>query len=221
MANGVVVEKSSEQKKGIWITIATILAVIALFFGMFLHKILSPRILSKEELQVNRAFVFDAPRIIRPFELTNHHGDAFTLEDLKGSWSLIYFGFTHCPDICPTTLSQLSKVMGYLDPEVSEKTQVIMVGVDYERDTPESLGEYVRHFNPDFIGLSGDFHKLMAITRNFNVAFNKVPLGDDYTIDHTGHLVLVNPDGHYHGFFRPPFELATLKLTFQSIVYSY
>lgn len=221
MSDSIAVEKTVEQKKGIWLTIATIAAVITLFMGMFFYKITSPRILSNEQLQANRAFEFDAPRIIQKFELIDKDGNPFTIEQLKGSWSLIYFGFTHCPDVCPTTLSQLSKVMGYLDPEVREKTQVIMVGVDYERDTPEKLDEYVRYFDEDFIGLAGDFHQIMAATRNFNVAFNKVPLGDDYTVDHTGHLALVNPDGHYHGFFRPPFELSALKLTFESIVYSY
>lgn len=206
------------RKRGIWITVASILCVIALFLSMFLIKITSPRLLSKDELQFNRAIVFDAPRIIEELHLVNHRGESFTLDDLKGHWSLIYFGFTHCPDICPTTLAKLARLMEELKPEVAEQTQVLLVTVDPARDTSEALSQYVSYFNPDFIGVTGDFMEILSFTRNVNVAFNKVILKDDYTIDHTGHLVLVNPNGHYHGTFKPPFELATLKLTYQSIV---
>ncbi|MFL0811264.1 MAG: SCO family protein [Agarilytica sp.] len=209
-----------EQKRsrGIWITVASIFCVIALFMAMFLHKITSPRVLSKEELLVNRAIVFDPPRIIEPFELLDQYGNGFDLERLKGKWSLIYFGFTHCPDICPTSLSQLNKVLDVLDQDVAEQTQVILVSLDPARDTPEQMRSYLDYFSPSFVGVTGDFLEILSFTRNVNVAFNKVVLDDDYTIDHTGHLVLINPNGHYHGFFKPPFELAKLKVTYSSIV---
>ncbi len=187
---------------------------------MFLIKITSPRLLSKEELMVNRAITFDAPRIIKDFELLNQKGEPFTLDDLRGKWSLIYFGFTHCPDICPTTLAKLAQLEKVLEPEVAEQTQMILVSLDPARDTVEVLSDYMAYFNPEFVGVTGEFMTIMSLTRNVNVAFSKVVLGKDegYTIDHTGHLVLVNPNGHYHGIFKPPFELATLKLTLQSIV---
>ncbi len=206
------------RKRGIWITVASILCVITLFLSMFLVKITSPRLLSNAELQINRAIVFDAPRIIEDIQLVNHRGEPFTVEDLKGQWSLIYFGFTHCPDICPTTLATLARLVGDLESDVAKQTQVLLVSVDPARDTSEALSQYMGHFNPDFVGVTGEFMEILSFTRNVNVAFNKVMLKDDYTIDHTGHLVLVNPNGHYHGIFKPPFDLATLKLTYQSIV---
>ncbi len=209
-----------KQKRGVWITIISILCVITLFFSLFLLKITSPRLLSKEELMVNRAITFDAPRIIKDFDLLDHAGASFTLDNLKGKWSLIYFGFTHCPDICPTTLAKLAQLEKVLEPEVAEQTQMILVSLDPARDTVEVLSDYMAYFSPEFVGVTGDFMTIMSLTRNVNVAFSKVVLGKDegYTIDHTGHLVLVNPNGHYHGIFKPPFELATLKLTLQSIV---
>lgn len=209
---------SKKQKRGIWITIVSILIVVSMFMGMFLHKITSPRIMSAEELRVNGAIVFDSPRIIKEFDLTDHTNTAFTLDDLKGKWSIAFFGFTHCPDICPIALGKLSQVVKQLDPKIAEQTQILLVSVDPARDTPEKLAQYVSHFNPDFIGVTGEFLDIMSLTRNVNVAFQKVVLDDDYTIDHTGNLILINPKGHYHGFFKPPFELAKLKTTFQSIV---
>ncbi len=212
-----------KQKRGVWVTIISILCVITLFFSMFLVKITSPRLLSKEELMVNRAITFDAPRIIKDFALLDQKGAPFTLDNLKGKWSLIYFGFTHCPDICPTTLAKLAQLEKVLEPEVGEQTQMILVSLDPARDTVDVLSDYMAYFSPEFVGVTGEFMTIMSLTRNVNVAFNKVVLGKDegYTIDHTGHLVLVNPNGHYHGIFKPPFELATLKLTLQSIVLQY
>jgi protein SCO1/2 len=212
---------TERQQRGIWLTIASIFGLIALFFSLFLHKINSPRIMSPEELRVNRAITFDNPRIIKEFTLVDHRGEPFELEDLKGKWSLIFFGFTHCPDICPTTLAKLAQLMKQLDSEIAPQTQVLMVSVDPARDTPELLAQYVPYFNSDFIGVTGEFPGIMSLTRNLNVAFNKVMLEDGYTVDHTGNIILVNPKGHYHGFFKPPFELARLKTTYSSIVSSF
>lgn len=211
-------DRQQRMKRGIWVTVATIVAVMVLFFGMFLHKINSPRALSQEELIANRAVVFDTPRKIKSFDLINQDGEPFTNASLQGAWSLIYFGFTHCPDICPMTLTRLDKVKDLLEPEVADQIQVVMVSVDPARDTEEVLNNYMRFFDPEFIGVTGDYMQIIRLTQSANVAFNKVMMDDGYTIDHTGHLVLVNPAGHYHGFFKPPFELAALKLTLQSIV---
>ena len=210
-------QATQEQQKGIWITVVSIIVVITLFMGLFLHKVLSPRILSTEELHANGAIVFEKPRIINNFKLIDHNAEPFGVGDIQGKWTLIYFGFTHCPDICPTTLSQLNRLFDVLDKEIVDQTQVVMVSVDPARDTAEILSKYVPYFNKDFIGITGDFVETMKLAQNLNVAFNKVVMGDDYTVDHTGNLILVNPKGHYHGFFKPPFELARLKLTLTSI----
>lgn len=214
-------ERRAKQKRGIWITVASIVVVIIVFFGLFLHKILSPRILSDAELRANGAFLFEQPRLIEDFQLVDHNGEAFTLEDLKGQWTIAFSGFTHCPDICPTTLATLGRVMDSLDDSVRQQTQVIMVSVDPARDTPEKLAEYVPYFHPEFVGVTGEFLQIMGLTRQLGVAFNKVTLEDDYTVDHTSNLALINPDGHYQAFYRPPFELARLKLVHQSIVSSH
>lgn len=215
------VDTSGKQKKGIIYTVVGAIFFMVLVLSLFLNKMLQPRILSDQELRANGAIEFSPARIIRDFNLIDKDGQPFTLEQLKGKWTLIYFGFTHCPDICPTTLMQLSKVVNQLEPEIKADTQVLMVSADPARDTPENLKVYVGHFNEEFNGVTGDFLSIKRLAGDLNVAFNKVMLDNgDYTIDHTGNLILINPHGHYHGFFKPPFELAKLKLTYQSIVSS-
>lgn len=217
-------EKSREtaQRKGIHRTIIIIVAAVAILMGLLVNKILTPRVLSDAELAANGAIVFDKPRIIKPFELVDQNGEAFTLEQLQGKWTLMFFGFATCPDICPATLSTLSNWIATLDKDIAQDTQIVMVTVDPARDTPGQLKTYMAHFNEEFIGVTGEFLNIKRLTDNVNVAFNKVQLeDDDYTVDHSGNLVLVNPYGHYHGFFKPPFSLSGLKLTYQSIVTSF
>lgn len=209
------------QKKGIFKTVIVLIVIMAAFFALFLNKFLSPRIMSPAELHANGAIVFDAPRIVKPFALVNQDNQAFTNEDLQGKWTLMFFGFTHCPDICPTTLAKLAQVYKQLDADIQKQTQVVMVSVDPARDTVEKLKEYVPYFHPEFIGVTGEFTEILTFSRNVNVVFNKVMMDEDYTVDHSGNIVLIDPEGHYHGFFKPPFELARLKTTFSSIVSTY
>jgi protein SCO1/2 len=211
----------AQQRRNILRTIWILLVFIAVVIGLFLHKFLSPRVLSPQELALNGAVVFDKPRIIPPFELVDQKGAPFTLERLQGKWSLVFFGFTTCPDICPTTLATLSQWYKTLDKDIQAETQVIMVTVDPARDTPEKLSTYMQHFDKDFIGVTGEFLAIKTLTDQLNVAFNKVTLETDYTVDHSAHLVLLNPYGHYHGIFKPPFQLGQLKTTYQSIVTSF
>lgn len=213
----------TELNKRIWLTVTCIVIFICLVLVLFLNKMLSPRIMSIDELRINGAVVFDNPRIIKEFELVDHKGKPFNLSRIKGHWTLVYFGFSHCPDICPTTLADLNRMLEKLNEEIVEKTEVVMITVDPARDTVDILSQYVPFFNKTFTGVTGEFLPIRSLASNLNVAFNKVALKGkdihtDYTVDHTGNLILINPKGHYHGFFKPPFELAKLKTTYQSIV---
>ena len=218
MSELVVPQSNSQQKRGILYTVAFVVALMALFLGLFLHKMLSPRILSDQELAANGAVAFAKPRVIQPFHLLDETGKPFTVEHLKGHWTLMFFGFASCPDICPTTLATLSRLTKTLEPDILANTQVVMVTVDPARDTPEVLEPYIHFFNEDFNALTGEFLEIKRLADNLNVAFNKVVQGDSYSVDHSANIVLINPYGHYAGFLRPPFELARLKLTYQSIV---
>lgn len=209
---------SKKQKRGIWLTVVVISILITMMLAGFIHKINSPRVLSLEELKINGLYVLDRPRVLSDFELVDHKGQAFGREQLQGKWSLVFFGFTHCPDICPTTMALLNKLVTDLNGDILDQTQVVLVTADPARDTVEKLSEYVPFFNPGFTGVTGDFLTIKRLGNQLNVPFVKVPQGDSYTIDHGGQVVLINPRGDYHGFFSTPIDLARMKLTYQSIV---
>lgn len=207
-----------ELKNRIRMTIAVIVAFIILVIYGFAWRMNQPVIMSNEELQINGAIVLDKPRMFSDFELQDHRGDVFNLERMQGVWTIVFFGFTHCPDICPTTLAMLNETYSKLKDSEKERVQVVMISLDPERDTVEKLAEYVPYFNPAFTGVTGNKHLIRRLTAELNVAYNQVPLsGDDYTVDHSTQLILVNPMGHYHGFFKAPHTEITMRSTWRSI----
>ena len=138
-----------------------------------------------------------------PFRLIDQHGQTLTQTDLKGEPYLVFFGFTHCPDACPTTLLELSNVLDKLGPE-AEKVRVLFITVDPERDQPEVLKSYLSSFNPRVIGLTGDLTAIAAVAKEYHVYMKKVPLeGEDYTMDHTALVYLMDRNGR----FIAPFNL--------------
>ncbi|QTL02831.1 SCO family protein [Aquabacter sp. L1I39] len=146
-----------------------------------------------------------------PFRLVDQTGATVTEADLKGKLTLIFFGFTHCPDICPTSLFEMSEILNALGPDAS-KVQAMFVTVDPERDTPEVMKAYLSSFNPQVRGLSGTPEQIDAIKRAYRVYSKKVPLdGGDYTMDHTAVIYLMDKSGSFLAPFnakRPPAEAA-------------
>lgn len=192
------------QKRNIRITVISILAVIVLFFGLFLNKILVPRPMSATELRHHNIILFEQPRELRAFSLFDENGTAFTNTSLQEKVSLLFFGFTHCPDICPTTLSELARIYKQLPDSIRDQVQIALVSVDPARDTPEVLNQYIHYFNQDFKGVTGDFRETMKLTADLNVAFNKVILDEGYTVDHSSQVVIINKYGDYAGFIKAP-----------------
>lgn len=207
-----------DQRLGIRNTVIIILAFILLVIWGFVWRINQPVIMSNEELRINGAVVLNTPRIFSDFELVDHRGEVFNQEHLQDVWTIVFFGFTHCPDVCPTTLAILNDTYSKLKDRERERMQIVMISIDPERDTVEKLAEYVPYFNNEFIGITGNKHLIKRLTAELNVAYNKVPLdSDDYTVDHSTQLVLINPKGHYHGFFKAPHSEIMLRSTWRSI----
>ncbi|MET3889780.1 protein SCO1/2 [Bosea sp. OAE506] len=137
-----------------------------------------------------------------PFALTTQEGRTLTDKDLRGSPFLVFFGFTHCPDICPTKLFEISEVLRAAGPK-GEKLRALFVTVDPERDTPEIMKSYLGSFDPRIIGLSGDRPAIDAMVKAYRAYARKVPLqGDDYTMDHTALVYLMAKDGGFIGAFN-------------------
>jgi len=148
------------------------------------------------------------PKPLADFRLTDTTGRAFTRHDLGGGPTLVFFGFTHCPDVCPTTLMKLAQVRQRAE---FKGLRVLFVSVDPQRDTPAVLGTYVHAFDPAFLGVSGDPQAILALAANFGVAVNRVELpGGDYTMDHSVVLFLLDARARLVAIFTPPFEVAAL-----------
>jgi protein SCO1 len=138
-----------------------------------------------------------------PFKLTDQNGKMVTDQDFKGKPFLVFFGFTHCPDVCPTTLFDISEVMKSLGPDAN-RIGAVFITVDPGRDTAASLKEYLSSFDPHVEGLTGDAAALAAVAKEYRVYYKKVPLdGGDYTMDHTAIVYLMDKEGH----FVSPFSL--------------
>jgi protein SCO1/2 len=153
------------------------------------------------------------PKPLGDFTLTDTSGRAFTRRDLGGAPALVFFGFTHCPDVCPTTLMKLAQVRKRAG---LKGLRVLFVSVDPQRDTPPVLGVYVHAFDPAFLGLGGDPGSIRALAGNFGVAVNRVELpGGDYTMDHSAVVFLLDARARIAAIFTPPFEVAALAADLQ------
>jgi protein SCO1/2 len=137
------------------------------------------------------------------FSLKDFNGTLRTLADFKGNAVVIFFGYTQCPDVCPTTLSDLASAMKQLGP-LSDKVQVLFITVDPERDTPQLLSKYVPSFDPRFLGLSGDAAATEKVAKDFKVYYQKVPGKEpgSYSMDHSAGLYLYDPQGRIRLFAR-------------------
>ena len=159
------------------------------------------------------------PAIGGPFTLTDQTGKRVTNKDYAGEYMLIYFGFTFCPDVCPTELQVMSGALDELGAD-GAKVQPIFVTVDPDRDTPEVLSRYVKQFNPRLIGLTGSAQDISAIAKEYRVYYEKVKddsSSDDYSMDHSSIVYLMGPDGGFLTFFPPgtsPDDMAKKIKTF-------
>ena len=162
------------QSRNIKLTVVGLLVLIGIIVAGFVHRVSLPRAMTEPEMKINGLYLLETPRDIGAFKLTDHHGEAFDPARFEGRWSLVFFGFTYCPDICPTTMAFLNDFMSSLEGTEVEDTQVVMVSVDPARDTVEQLASYVPYFNPDFIGVTGEFLDIHRFATALNAPFRKV-----------------------------------------------
>ncbi|MGO4706633.1 SCO family protein [Microvirga sp. 2MCAF38] len=148
-----------------------------------------------------------------PFRLTNQEGKPFSSDALKGKPFAIFFGFTHCPDVCPTTLYDLTQDMTALGPD-ADKLNVIFVTVDPTRDDPALMKDYLSSFDPRIIGLTGTEDEIAAVAKAYRVFYRKVPTDSGYTMDHTATIFLMDRKGQFSGGsnFQEPAETRLGKL---------
>lgn len=149
----------------------------------------------------------------RRLELTDHNGRRRSLEDFRGKLVVLFFGYTHCPDVCPTTLSDMAQAMRLLAPADAARVQVLFVTVDPERDTPDVLKPYVTYFHPSFLGLHGTAEEVGRAAREFKITYRRYtePGASDYLVDHTAGSYVLDGKGRLRLFLpyaHPPADIA-------------
>ncbi len=198
--------KKSTGGKTLWFFILSILLLALLV----LFNLFSPRNTPPELQAVLRV----QPIALKPFTLTDQDGKPFSLEQLKGKRTLLFFGYMSCPDICPTTLATLNHVYKKLGaiPGARADLQVVFVSVDPKRDRPEKLAEYIHYFNQRFIALTGSKEAIDKFTRQFSAGYvpDKKQADGNYLISHTSSIFLIDPEANLIATFSPPHKANTL-----------
>ena len=189
-----------------------VLLLVALVLWLLPHKTIPPALLG---------VLRPEPRPLQAFELIDQHEQSFDLQRLRGKWSFVFFGYTFCPDICPTTLSTLTGVVGRLqtDPQGLSNIQVIFVSVDPQRDTPDVIKGYMQYFHESFQGITGIQQDIDSLTRQFGAGYIKEAetAPGQYLVSHTSSIFLVDPHGQLLAVFSPPHDHNTIVDQFRQI----
>jgi protein SCO1/2 len=194
-------------------------AVLALVLGFAISWVIS----NNRPIELEAAtWLGEQARALPEFELRDHNDQPLTRESLNGKWNLIFFGYTHCSDICPTSLQTLNDMLQAIDdPDVSNALRVYFVSVDPDRDKPGILASYVSYFNPDFTGATAQMDQLQPLTRSLGIAHairNRVEGSPAYDVDHSAAIVLVNPQAEFAGLFGAPHDAAVMARDMTRIV---
>ena len=162
--------------------------------------------------------LWPSPRSLAPFTVTDHLGKPFGLEQMSGKWSFLFFGYTHCPDECPMTLTVLKDFYARLVKDnMADDVQIIFVTVDPARDTQKQMANYIRYFNDKFIGLTGTEEQIAALAQQIGVLFYKADNNEDYAMDHSASVFLISPAGQWVGVFSPPQKAEDMQTRFMAI----
>ncbi len=183
-------------------------AVVAILAGAWLSVwVTAPT------LKPQTATVLPTPRELAEFSLLDQNGDPFSRTSFGGHWNLVFFGFTHCPDICPLTLQVLANArQQMLDAGAQVLPRIVLVSVDPERDTPEIIGQYISYFGAGIIGVTGDLAEIRKLTDGLGVFFQKTSVDDsDYSVNHSAVVIVVDPQSNFHALFSAPHEAASFE----------
>ncbi len=192
------------------------LATLAVVAGLWLQLRMSAPAVPPE----TNATLLRTARPIADVRLQDTLGNEFRIQQLQGRWSLVFFGFTHCPDVCPTTLTILGQVARSLsDLPEAQRPQLVFVTVDPERDVPAVIKGYVEHFDKNMIGLTGELAQIEALAAQLGVAFQKVPLDQGgYSMDHSAAILMLNPGAELNAIISAPHTVEGVSGDYRKIV---
>ncbi|MDN3652289.1 SCO family protein [Thalassotalea ponticola] len=176
-----------------------LLAIVAVAIGVFAYKS------QQQQAEPSHALLYKQTRSLADFSLTDHQGNVFNNENLYGKYSLFFFGYTSCPDICPMTLQELNYIYPELKNITNDKVQVVMVSADPKRDSVEKLNQYMQYFNDEFIAVRAGHDVLFPFSRNIGLMY---AIAEDtneefYLVNHSASIVMTNPKGQIQAIFKP------------------
>lgn len=182
--------------------------VVIIMIAAVAAGLIASRAMIDRTQDLRAAQLFPTPRALNDFQMETAAGDPFTLADLEGRWSLMFFGFTNCPDVCPDTLAMLAQSMEQLRLMRRETLpQVVFVSVDPDRDHGELLADYVSWFDPEFVAVTGGEEQLQALTRQLGIVYWRETPDEQtgfYNVDHSAAVLIIDPQGRLHGRFGHP-----------------
>ncbi|MDH3590074.1 MAG: SCO family protein [Gammaproteobacteria bacterium] len=172
----------------------------------------------RQPAQVTEATVFAAPRPLPETSLRDHSNAALDRDSFRNRWDILFFGFTHCPDICPTTLFELRQLSNSLnDLAVARQPRIWLISIDPQRDTPEVLNAYISNFGDSYHAATGSEEQIAQFAGGLGVAYQRIPEGDDYTMAHTTALFLVNPDAELVALFSAPHDMTRIAADYREL----
>lgn len=207
-----------DPKKRRAIFIGLIICIIALGFALWLHFTRHSKQENTSHLQQGTAF--PAAIALEAFQLTDGNNKPFTNKNLKGHWSLFFFGFTRCPKVCPTTLSILNKAYQILEKaDPNNLPHVVFISVDPKRDSPKATMQYAKRFNKHFIGVTGNKASIDGLTKNLGIMHAVAQKSGEpgYQINHSGTIIVINPKGQWAGILMPPFNANVMANDFMAM----
>ena len=193
------------------IVIAAVAAALGLWFGSRAFAPSGPKMAA--------AVMYPSPRAVPEFTLTRADGKALTRSDWNGVWTVAFFGYTNCPDVCPTTLASFKDVWAKLGANgTADRVRFDFISVDPARDTPDILAKYVGYFDPAWIAATGTDEELTRLTRSLGLIYSREPNPNGgYDVDHSASAIIVDPKGNEVGLFRPPFDAKAIAADLESL----
>lgn len=190
-----------------------LIAIFALAIGYFASQALAPI-----EIKLSSGTWLNQTKDLPNFELISHNQKPINNTTLKNQWTLLFFGYTHCPDVCPDSLNMLNSMVEQLEKTESKHLKVIFVSVDPERDTLERLKQYVTYFNPNFIGATAEIPKILTLSKALGIVHYINKSESSYNVSHSGTMTLLNPQAQFNAVFSAPQNPAKLAQDLTQII---
>ena len=205
--------KNNQTKSSSTVLLIIIVAVLSIAAGVIINQTFLKTSRDTQTPPGLDATVLPQARPFSGFQLVDHNDQPFTAESLKGKWHFMFFGFTNCPDVCPTALKIMQGVWKKL-PADKAKPGMLFFSVDPDRDPPKLLKSYVTYYHPEFIGVTGDLNQIDILTNQLGILYgydDKQEKPDDYTVNHSAQILLTDPQGRMRAVFSPPYDAESIS----------